>query len=57
MQGFAVFDYCHLYPKFLKTVLPYIKEEKIVYVEDIAEGLESGPTALVGLFSGCNVGK
>jgi NADPH-dependent curcumin reductase CurA len=57
MQGFAVFDYYHLYPKFLETVLPYIKEEKIVYVEDIVEGLESGPAALVGLFSGRNVGK
>ncbi|XP_059447336.1 2-alkenal reductase (NADP(+)-dependent)-like [Corylus avellana] len=57
MQGIAVFDYYHLYPKFLDTVLPYIKEEKIVYVEDITEGLESGPAALVGLFSGHNVGK
>jgi NADPH-dependent curcumin reductase CurA len=28
-----------------------------VYVEDIAEGLENGPAALVGLFSGRNVGK
>jgi NADPH-dependent curcumin reductase CurA len=38
-------------------VLPYIKEGKIIYVEDIAEGLESGPAALVGLFTGRNVGK
>ncbi|KAH0735946.1 hypothetical protein KY285_011653 [Solanum tuberosum] len=29
----------------------------IVYVEDIAEGFESAPSALVGLFSGLNVGK
>ena len=57
MQGLAVFDYYHLYPKFLETVLPYIKEEKIVYVEDIVEGLESGPAALVKLFNGHNVGK
>jgi NADPH-dependent curcumin reductase CurA len=28
-----------------------------VYVEDIAEGLENGPAALVALFSGRNVGK
>ena len=28
-----------------------------MYVEDIAEGLESGPSALIGLFSGLNVGK
>ncbi|KAK3444274.1 hypothetical protein EUGRSUZ_L00053 [Eucalyptus grandis] len=57
MEGFLVFNYYHLYPKFLEMVLPQIKEGKIVYVEDIAEGLENGPAALVGLFSGCNVGK
>jgi NADPH-dependent curcumin reductase CurA len=57
MQGFIAFDYYHLYPKFLDTVLSSIREGKIVYVEDIAEGLENGPAALVGLFSGRNVGK
>lgn len=57
MQGFLVGDYYHLYPKFLDMVLPLIKEGKITYVEDIAEGLESAPAALVGLFSGRNVGK
>ncbi|XP_059447329.1 2-alkenal reductase (NADP(+)-dependent)-like [Corylus avellana] len=57
MQGFVVTDYYHLYPNFLDTVLPGIRDGKIVYVEDIAEGLESGPAALVGLFSGRNVGK
>ncbi|KAM4105655.1 hypothetical protein ACB094_04G008100 [Castanea mollissima] len=57
MTGFTVRDYYHLYPKFLDTVLPYIKEGKIAFVEDIAEGLESGPAALVGLFSGRNIGK
>ncbi|KAK9997630.1 hypothetical protein SO802_022316 [Lithocarpus litseifolius] len=57
MEGFVVFDYFHLYPKFLEFVLPQIVEGKIVYLEDIAEGLESGPSALVGLFAGLNVGK
>lgn len=57
MQGFLVFDYYHLYPKFLEMVLPHIKEGRITYVEDIAEGLESAPNALVGLLSGQNVGK
>ncbi|KAH6815963.1 Zinc-binding dehydrogenase family protein [Perilla frutescens var. frutescens] len=57
MQGFIVGDHYHLYPKFLEMVLPQIKEGKITYVEDIAEGLESAPNALVGLFSGWNVGK
>lgn len=57
MEGFIVFDYYHLYPKFLDMILPCIRDGKVVYVEDIAEGLESGPSALIGLFSGRNVGK
>ncbi|XP_011073998.1 2-alkenal reductase (NADP(+)-dependent) isoform X2 [Sesamum indicum] len=57
MEGFLVPDYYHLYPKFLDTVLTLIKEGKITYLEDIAEGLESAPSALIGLFSGRNIGK
>ena len=57
MQGFSVRDFYHLYPKFLEFVLLHIRERKIVYLEDIAEGLENGPAALVGLFSARNVGK
>ncbi|XP_019449548.1 PREDICTED: 2-alkenal reductase (NADP(+)-dependent)-like [Lupinus angustifolius] len=57
MQGFLVTNYYHLYPKFLEYLLPYIREGKVVYVEDRAEGLENGPKALVGLYSGRNVGK
>lgn len=57
MKGFVVPSYYHLFPKFLDLVLPHIAEGKIVYVEDIVEGLELGPAAFVGLFSGHNVGK
>lgn len=57
MEGFLVSSYCHLYGKFLETVLPAIKEGKITYVEDVVEGLENAPAALIGLFAGRNVGK
>ncbi|XP_022734034.1 2-alkenal reductase (NADP(+)-dependent)-like [Durio zibethinus] len=57
IEGFLVNDFFHLYPKFLEMVIPHIKEGKITYVEDIAEGLEGAPAALVGLFTGRNVGK
>nr|XP_043638886.1 2-alkenal reductase (NADP(+)-dependent)-like [Erigeron canadensis] len=57
MEGFLVLDYYHLYPKFLDTILPLIREGKITYVEDTVEGLENAPAALIGLFSGKNVGK
>lgn len=57
IKGFTHRDHHHLYPKLLETVLPYIREHKVFYVEDIVEGLEKGPAALVGLFSGRNFGK
>lgn len=57
MEGFLVPNYDHLYLKFLELVLPYIEEGKVIYVKDIADGLEIGLAALVGLFPGHNVGK
>lgn len=57
MEGFMVSDYNNLYPKYFDWVLPYIREGKIAYMEDIIEGLESCPDALIGLFSGRNIGK
>uniref|UniRef100_A0A1J3GVC4 2-alkenal reductase [NAD(P)(+)] n=1 Tax=Noccaea caerulescens TaxID=107243 RepID=A0A1J3GVC4_NOCCA len=57
IQGFAVFDHYDKYSKFLEFVIPSIKEGKIAYVEDVAEGLEKAPEALIGLFHGKNVGK
>ncbi|KAL5701554.1 hypothetical protein ACHQM5_026878 [Ranunculus cassubicifolius] len=57
MEGFIVLDYFHLLPKFRELTRKYIKEGKIVYVEDIAPGLDNAPAALVGLFHGQNVGK
>nr|GEW69413.1 2-alkenal reductase (NADP(+)-dependent)-like [Tanacetum cinerariifolium] len=57
MQGFVVFDHYHKYPKYLEMIIPLIKNGTINYIEDIAMGLENAPAALVGLFSGKNVGK
>jgi len=57
MKGFLQSDYVHLYPQFLEYTINFIKEGKIVYIEDIAEGLENAPSAIVGLFHGKNVGK
>ncbi|XP_076919775.1 2-alkenal reductase (NADP(+)-dependent)-like [Bidens hawaiensis] len=57
IKGFLQSDFLQLYPRFLEDVSGYYKQGKIVYIENMNEGLESGPAALVGLFSGKNVGK
>ncbi|TVU15392.1 hypothetical protein EJB05_38911, partial [Eragrostis curvula] len=57
VEGFMVFDHFHRYREFEDTVTGYVREGKIAYVEDVADGLESAPAALVGLFTGRNVGK
>ncbi|KAK1413602.1 hypothetical protein QVD17_35378 [Tagetes erecta] len=57
MQGFIVTNYFHMYPKYMEMIMPLIKQGKICYIEDVVEGLESAPAALIGLFSGKNVGK
>ncbi|OVA11050.1 Alcohol dehydrogenase superfamily [Macleaya cordata] len=57
MQGFLQSDYLHLFPRFLEHTIDNYKKGKIVYIEDMNEGLENAPAAFVGLFSGKNVGK
>ena len=57
LEGFVVSSYYHLYPKFLEFILPFIKQGSVINVEDVAQGLENAPAALVGLFTDCNVGK
>ncbi|CDP10757.1 unnamed protein product [Coffea canephora] len=57
MRHFSAFEFYHLLSKFAEFVLPQIQENRLIYVEDIAEGLGSGPAVLVGLFRGRNVGK
>lgn len=58
VRGFIVFDdFGHLYPEFANTVGAWVKEGKIRYREEIIEGLEQAPAALVGLLRGEAFGK
>ncbi|TVU04325.1 hypothetical protein EJB05_50091, partial [Eragrostis curvula] len=57
IQGFIEPDHKHLYPQYEEWVVPRIRDGTVAYVEDVAEGLESAPAALIGLFHGRNVGK
>jgi NADPH-dependent curcumin reductase CurA len=57
VEGFNVGGYLQMYSRFEEQMSGYIKEGKVVVVEDVVEEIESAPAALVGLFSGRNVGK
>nr|UUJ74932.1 2-alkenal reductase [Cephalotaxus hainanensis] len=57
MQGFLVVDYLNSFPEFVEKAREYLLEGKIQCLEDISDGLESVPSAFVGLFQGQNVGK
>ncbi|KAI3495915.1 hypothetical protein L1887_38262 [Cichorium endivia] len=57
LRGFLVNDYSSLFPEFITTTINLINTGKIHVLEDVAIGLESVPSAFVGLFHGNNVGK
>ncbi|KAM0859623.1 hypothetical protein ACQ4PT_047058 [Festuca glaucescens] len=57
MEGFAAMDYYHLYGRFEKEMAGFIKEGNMSVIEDVVQGIEKAPDALIGLFSGRIVGK
>jgi NADPH-dependent curcumin reductase CurA len=57
VEGFMVTEYFGTYRKFEEEMAGYLKEGKITYVEDVAEGIENVPAALIGIFYGRNIGK
>ena len=57
MEGFLVFDFFPRSGEALAELVPLFMERKLRYREDIREGLESAPAALVDLFTGGNRGK
>jgi NADPH-dependent curcumin reductase CurA len=57
MEGFVVFDYFSRMDEALAELVPLVMEGKIRHREDIRDGLEAAPVALVDLYSGANNGK
>jgi NADPH-dependent curcumin reductase CurA len=57
IKGFIVSDHYDRFPAFLKEVTPLVREGRIKYREDVVDGLEAAPSALIGLFEGKNFGK
>jgi hypothetical protein len=57
MEGFVVFDYMSRTNEAMAELVPLVMEGKIRHREDVREGLEAAPAALVDLYSGDNSGK
>jgi NADPH-dependent curcumin reductase CurA len=57
MQGFFVSDCRHRYGEFLTRMSAWLKEGKVKFREDIVDGLENAPQALIGLLEGKRFGK
>ncbi len=57
MQGFIVMDYQDKHDEALKDLQGWVESGKLKVKEDIMDGLENTPKALIGLLAGENVGK
>ena len=57
VRGFIQHDFIALYPQFLREMGGWLADGKIRYREDVVEGLENAPRALIGLLRGENFGK
>lgn len=57
VQGFLVFDFAARYASALEQLGEWVRSGQIKYHEDIIEGFENMPRALIGLFRGENLGK
>jgi NADPH-dependent curcumin reductase CurA len=57
VQGFLVFDYVDQMPQAMAELAALVQSGKLRTREDVREGLDSAPAALVDLFTGANFGK
>jgi hypothetical protein len=57
MEGFIALDWPGEVPSAAKEISGWLKDGKIKVVEDVIEGLENAPAALLGLLHGENRGK
>jgi len=57
MEGFIVLDYTPRFPQAIAEIKGWVDAGLIKVKEDIADGLESCPQVLFGLFKGKNFGK
>lgn len=57
MEGFIVMDFARDDAKAMRALQAWVGQGKIKVTEDIVDGLENAPQALIGLLNGDNMGK
>ncbi|XP_073066945.1 NADPH-dependent oxidoreductase 2-alkenal reductase-like [Primulina eburnea] len=57
IQGFLAADFLKCYSDFITTTAEHLRTGKMQALCDISSGVESIPSAFIGLFSGGNIGK
>jgi NADPH-dependent curcumin reductase len=57
MEGFLVWDWRHQTQQFRRDVSQWLREGKIKYREDVADGIAATPRAFMGMLAGENRGK
>ena len=57
MEGFLVFAYQARYDEGLHRLSKWIKQDKLIYKEDIVVGIKNAPQTFIGMLNGKNLGK
>jgi NADPH-dependent curcumin reductase CurA len=57
IRGFIVSDFAARHGDFLRDMSGWVREGKVKHKEFVTEGLDSAPTAFMGLLKGANFGK
>ncbi|MDO9287109.1 MAG: NADP-dependent oxidoreductase [Aquabacterium sp.] len=57
MTGFIIYDHVHKLAAYQARVAPWLRSGELVFHEDIVQGLEHAPAALIGMMKGEAIGK
>ena len=57
MTGFIIYDHAHKLAAYQARVAPWLRSGELVFHEDIVQGIENAPAALIGMMQGEGIGK
>jgi hypothetical protein len=57
VQGFLVSRYAERFPEGLEQLAGWLKQGKLKYREDVAQGIEAAPQAFIGMLQGKTQGN